>query len=152
MKNLAILSALVGATMLSTVVAAQEAPEGDYVCLITFATAEQAQNGADADALSAEYVPLEEAIQQTAENELLAYWDYTDDGYDTNAEEQEFCLTTFNPDDGDDGEANPNSAKKYAPGQVKGDGESAKDVAPGQIKGEGETGKDNAPGQEKKND
>jgi hypothetical protein len=44
-----------------------------------------------------------------------------------------------------------NSAKAFAPGQLKGDGESAKAYAPGQLKGDGESAKDHAPGQKKKN-
>lgn len=128
---------------------AQEVPDGDYVCLITFETAEEAAAGADADALSAVYVSRDEAIQLAAEsNGLSAYWDYTST-YDTNAEEQEFCLEHFNPDDGN-GQVNPNSAKDLAPGQMKGEGETGKDHAPGQLKGDGETGKDHAPGQLKK--
>jgi hypothetical protein len=44
-----------------------------------------------------------------------------------------------------------NSAKAFAPGQLKGDGESAKAYAPGQTKADGESARDNAPGQQKKN-
>ena len=105
--------------------------------------------GADADALSAVYVTRAEAEQLAAQSGgVQAFWDYSNT-YPTNAAEQEFCLDTFNPDDGD-GQANPNSAKNLAPGQMKGDGESAKDYAPGQMKGDGETGQDHAPGQLKK--
>lgn len=150
MKKLALFAAAItGAAMLSPAVMAQDAPTGDYVCLITFGSAEQAQAGADADALSAVYVSREEAEQLAAQSGgVQAFWDYSNT-YPTNAAEQEFCLDTFNPDDGD-GQANPNSAKNLAPGQVKGEGESAKDYAPGQMKGDGETGKDHAPGQLKK--
>jgi hypothetical protein len=148
MKTIAIISALAGAAMLSSAALAQDAPEGDYVCLITFATPEEAAAGADEDALSAVYVTRDEAIAAAAASGgLQAYWDYTDDGYATNADEQEFCLTTFNPDDG---EGANNSAKAFAPGQLKGEGETGKDYAPGQVKEDGETGKDNAPGQLKK--
>lgn len=150
MKKLALISAFAGAALLSTGAMAQTAPEGDYVCVISFATAEQAQAGADADALGSVYVTRTEAEQLVAASGgLQAYWDYTDAGYPTNAEEQEFCLTHFNPDDGD-GTPNANSARDFAPGQLKGDDESAKDYAPGQVKGDGETGKDHAPGQQNK--
>lgn len=54
-------------------------------------------------------------------------------------------------DELDDGEANENSAKEFAPGQLKGEGESARDYAPGQLKGDGESAKEHAPGQQKKN-
>ena len=47
-------------------------------------------------------------------------------------------------------EASNNSAKEFAPGQLKGDGESAKTYAPGQTKGEGENASDNSPGHQKK--
>ena len=50
----------------------------------------------------------------------------------------------------DDGEANENSAREFAPGQLKGDGESAREYAPGQNKEEGESAKEQAPGQQKK--
>lgn len=53
-------------------------------------------------------------------------------------------------DELDDG-ANENSARAFAPGQLKGEGESAREYAPGQTKGEGESARDNAPGQQKKN-
>lgn len=49
-------------------------------------------------------------------------------------------------DDGD------NSARKFAPGQRKEDGESAREYAPGQVKEEGESARDSAPGQQKKSD
>ena len=42
-----------------------------------------------------------------------------------------------------------NSAKAFAPGQVKGDDESAKAYAPGQTKADGESARDQAPGQQK---
>ena len=131
---------------------AQDAPTGDYVCVITFATPELAVQGNDADALGAVYVARDEADDLVAASDgSVAYWDYTDRGYPTNAEEQDFCLTHFNPDDGDGG-ASANSAKAFAPGQLKKDGETGADYAPGQNKEDGETGKDNAPGQLKKAD
>ncbi len=146
MRKFAILSAVAGFALLSSTAMAQEAPEGDYVCLITFATAEQAAAGADADALDSVYVSRDEAVRLAAEsNGLRAYWDYSAD-YPTNAAEQEFCLTHFGSDS-DDNEVPGNSARQFAPGQMKGDGESARDYAPGQVKGEGETGRDHAPGQ-----
>jgi hypothetical protein len=153
MNKLAILSALAGAAMLSGVAMAQQAPTGDYVCVITFPTPELAAQGNDADAISAVYVTRDEADDLVAASDgSVAYWDYTDQGYPTNAEEQEFCLTNFNSDDGDDDGDNSNSAKSFAPGQLKKDGETGADYAPGQIKEDGETGKDNAPGQLKKAD
>lgn len=51
-------------------------------------------------------------------------------------------------DDDDDN----NSAKEFAPGQLKEDGESAKEFAPGQVKEDGESAKESAPGQQKKSD
>jgi hypothetical protein len=44
-----------------------------------------------------------------------------------------------------------NSAKAFAPGQLKQDGESAREYAPGQNKEDGESAKEHAPGQQKKN-
>lgn len=44
-----------------------------------------------------------------------------------------------------------NSAKAFAPGQLKQDGESARDYAPGHNKEDGESAKEHAPGQQKKN-
>ena len=151
MNKLAILAAVAGATMLSSATLAQEAPTGDYVCVITFPSPELAQQGNDADALSAVYVTRDEADDLVAQSDgSVAYWDYTGQGYPTNADEQAFCLTNFNSDD--DGGANANSAKLLSPGQLKKDGETGADYAPGKIKEDGETGKDNAPGQVKKND
>lgn len=43
-----------------------------------------------------------------------------------------------------------NSAKEFAPGQLKGDDESAKTYAPGHTKEDGENASDNAPGHQKK--
>jgi hypothetical protein len=46
-------------------------------------------------------------------------------------------------------EPSGNSAKAYAPGQLKGDDESAKAYAPGQTKEDGESARDQAPGHQK---
>jgi hypothetical protein len=46
-------------------------------------------------------------------------------------------------------EPNDNSAKAFAPGQLKGDGESAKAYAPGQTKPDGGNASDQAPGHQK---
>jgi len=151
MNKPAILAAFAGAAMLSSAALAQEAPTGDYVCVITFATAELAAQGNDADALSAVYVSRDDANDLVADSGgSVAYWDYTDKGYPTNAEEQDFCLTHFNSDDGEGD--NANSAKSFASGKLKKGGETGADYAAGQIKEDGETGKDNAPGQLKKAD
>lgn len=120
----------------------------DMVCLITFSTPEETVAGADDTALSGIYLPRAEAdAQAAASGGLSAVWDYSTQ-YPDNADEQAFCEgPTFNPDDGD-GTPNPNSAKEFAPGQLKGEGESAKDYAPGHQDG---NAKDSAPGQQKKN-
>lgn len=52
----------------------------------------------------------------------------------------------------DDDEGENNSAKEFAPGQLKEDGESAREFAPGQVKQDGESAKESAPGQQKKSD
>ncbi len=134
------------ATAAPTAAMAQTAE--DMVCLITFSTPEEAIAGADDTALSGVYLTREEAeAQAAASGGLSAVWDYSVE-YPNNTDEQAFCEgPTFNPDDGD-GTANLNSAKEFAPGQLKGDGESAKDYAPGQQEGDA---KDSAPGQVKKN-
>jgi hypothetical protein len=44
------------------------------------------------------------------------------------------------------------SAKQYAPGQMKNEGESAKQYTPGQMKDEGESARDIAPGHTKDTD
>ena len=49
-------------------------------------------------------------------------------------------------------EPNENSAKAFAPGQLKGDDESAKEYAPGQTKEDGESAKEESPGQQKGGD
>lgn len=122
----------------------------DMVCVVTFGSAEEAAAGADATALSGVYLTREEAeAQAAASGGVSAVFDYSSE-YPANTDEQAFCEgSTFNPEDGSGGQAaNPNSAKEYAPGQMKGDGESAKDHAPGQQEG---AAKDSAPGQVKKN-
>ena len=65
------------------------------------------------------------------------------------------ALTEFLDDDDDDDSSggsggSDNSAKAFAPGQLKEDGESAKSLAPGQNKEDGESAKSLAPGQQKK--
>jgi hypothetical protein len=121
----------------------------DMVCLITFGSAEEAAAGADATALSGVYLTREEAeAQAAASGGVSAVFDYSTQ-YPSNDDEKTFCEgPTFNPEDGDDSAANPNSAKELAPGQMKGAGESAKDLAPGHQDGDA---KDSAPGQQKKN-
>ncbi|RYH05492.1 MAG: hypothetical protein EON57_07725 [Alphaproteobacteria bacterium] len=130
--------------------AAMAQTSSDMVCLITFGSAAEAAAGADSTALSGVYLTREEAeAQAAASGGVSAVFDYSTQ-YPNNTDEQAFCEgPTFNPDDGDDNEAaNPNSAKEYAPGQLKGKGESAKEYAPGQQDGDA---KDSAPGQQKKN-
>ena len=46
--------------------------------------------------------------------------------------------------------SNENSAREFAPGQLKGEGESAREYAPGQTKEDGESARSEAPGQQKK--
>lgn len=65
-------------------------------------------------------------------------------------EDLEEFLEELDDDDDDDGD--DNSARKFAPGQLKEDGESAREYAPGQVKEEGESARDSAPGQQKKSD
>ena len=139
-----LLSAGLLAAMVPTAVLAQSTD--DMVCLITFGTAEEAVAGADDTALSGVYLPRADAeVQAAASGGLSAVFDYSAQ-YPANSDEQPFCEgSTFNPDGG--GVANTNSAKEYAPGQMKGDGESAKDLAPGHQEGDA---KDSAPGQKKK--
>lgn len=130
------------------------AQEESFSCLITFGSVQDAIDGADATALSGEYLPTAEAEQLAADSGGLArVFDYSST-YELNADEEAFCEgPTFNPDDGDgDGNGAANSAKEFAPGQLKGDGESARDLAPGQVKGDGESAQESAPGQQKKAD
>lgn len=136
MKKLALLAAFATAAAFSTATMAQEE---DMVCLITFASAEDAVIGADATALSGEFMTRLEAEAMLDDTMLIREFD------------EEFCEgPTFNPDLRDD--EDPNSAKAFAPGQLKGEGESAKAYAPGQNKEEGESAKDLAPGQQKQAD
>jgi len=147
--NKFLLAAGLIAAVMPTAAFAQSTDE--MVCLITFGTPEEAIAGANDTAISGVYLPLADAqTQAAASGGLSAVFNYD---YSTNADEQAFCEgPTFNPDDGDGtgggGTANPNSAKEFAPGQLKGDGESAKDLAPGHQDGDA---KDSAPGQQKKN-
>jgi hypothetical protein len=65
-------------------------------------------------------------------------------------------LASYLTDDGSQSSSsvetpNENSAKAFAPGQIKKDGESARSYAPGQQKGDEQSAKDSAPGQQKKN-
>jgi hypothetical protein len=150
--NKLVLMAAVSLAALATPAVAQEE---SFSCLITFGSVEDAEAGADATALSGVYLPTADAEAEAAGSGGLAVvFDYTDQGYPTNAEEQAFCEgPTFNPDDDDgNGAANPNSAKAFAPGQLKKEGESARSLAPGQLKEDGESAKESAPGQAKKAD
>jgi hypothetical protein len=152
MKKLALVVALAAASLTSIAVAQDNGD--DMVCLITFSTPEEAAAGADDTALSGVYLPLEEAMDLAATSGGLSdFWDYSAQ-FPDNADEEAFCEgPTFNPDlDGDDGVPSPNSARDFAPGQLKGEGESARAFAPGQTKSEGESARDSAPGQQKKND
>ena len=142
MKKLAILAAFAAAAF-STATVAQD--DGDMVCLITFASAEDAAAGADATALSGEYVTRAEAEAEAGSTDTVLIRNF----------DEEFCEgPTFNPDlrDDEDGVEATNSAKAFAPGQMKGEGESAKAYAPGQNKEAGEPARDQAPGQQKKSD
>jgi len=95
----------------------------DMVCLITFGTPEEAIQGADDTALSGVYLSRAEAdAQAAASGGLSAVFDYSTNGYPNNSDEEAFCESpTFNPDDGENGGGN--SAKEFAPGKMKGDGE-----------------------------
>jgi hypothetical protein len=142
---------LLPAILFTAIAAPALAQEADSVCLVTFATAEAAAAGADDTALSGVYLPRSEAeTLAAASGGLAGVWDYSAT-YPTNAEEQAFCEgPTFNPDDDGEAAGNPNSARAFAPGQLKGEGESARDHAPGQNKEPGESARDEAPGQQKK--
>ncbi len=48
------------------------------------------------------------------------------------------------------GNGDRNSAREFAPGQLKEPGESAKEYAPGQLKEQDENARDYAPGQKKR--
>lgn len=138
MKKLALLAAFATAAVFSTATMAQEE---DMVCLITFASAEDAVIGADATALSGEFMTRLEAEAMLDDTMLIREFD------------EEFCEgPTFNPDLRDEEDEDANSAKAFAPGQLKGEGESAREYAPGQNKEEGESAKDLAPGQQKQSD
>ncbi len=143
--KLALAAAFAAASMFSTAAMAQSTD--DMVCLITFGTVEDAVVGADDTALSGVYLSRTDAETQAAASDgLSVVFDYSTE-YPNNSDEQAFCEgPTFNPDG--DGASNPNSAKEFAPGQLKEDGESAKEYAPGQQDGDA---KDSAPGQVKKN-
>lgn len=65
----------------------------------------------------------------------------------TTTDDLDEFIEELDDDDGDD-----NSARQYAPGQLKEDGESAREYAPGQMKEDGESAKESAPGQQKKSD
>jgi hypothetical protein len=152
MKRMIAAAALAFATLATPTLAQEES----FSCLITFGSVEDAQAGADATALSGEYLPTAEAQALADDSEGLArVFDYSEE-FPVNADEEAFCEgPTFNPDDGDgdgDGNGAANSARAFAPGQLKGEGESARDFAPGQMKGDGESAKDSAPGQQKKAD
>jgi hypothetical protein len=127
MKKL-LIAALVAATPLLSGAAFAQVAEPDMVCLITFGSIEDAEAGADATALSGTYLSRDQAnLLATESGGVSVVFDYSTT-YPTNADEQAFCEgATFNPD-----EDNAKSAKDYAPGQLKQDGESAKDYAPGQ--------------------
>jgi hypothetical protein len=137
MKKLALVAAFATAATLATAAMSQE---DDMVCLITFSTAAEAEAGANATALSGVFMTRAEANLQASELTLIREFD------------QELCEgPTFNPDLRDDDDAT-NSARAFAPGQLKGEGESARDYAPGQLKEDGESARDHAPGQVKKSD
>ena len=61
------------------------------------------------------------------------------------------ALAVDSPDQ-EKSEHDSQSAKQYAPGQMKDEGESAKQYAPGQMKDEGESARDIAPGHTKDTD
>lgn len=63
-------------------------------------------------------------------------------------------LTSDDDDDSSESseEPNANSARAFAPGQLKGDDESAKTYAPGQNREDGGSARDEAPGQQKGGD
>ena len=148
---------IIAATLFAALATPALAQEGSFSCLITFGSVADAQAGADATALSGEYLATAEAqALADASGGLARVFDYSST-YPNNAKEQAFCEgPTFNPDDDDDGEGNgngaENSAKAFAPGQLKEEGESARDLAPGHNKADGESAKESAPGQQKKSD
>lgn len=154
--------AIIATSLFAAFAAPAFAQEESFSCLITFGSVADAEAGADATALSGEYLTTAEAEALAAASGGLArVFDYSST-YPVNADEEAFCEgPTFNPDDDDDdddddGEGNgngaENSAKAFAPGQLKEEGESARDLAPGHNKEAGESAKEQAPGQQKKSD
>jgi hypothetical protein len=91
-----------------------------------------------------EKVEAGETCDGVAEAELLADYLAGDDD-DTSS-------SSVDPSTSSSEEPNENSAKAFAPGQIKGDDESAKIYAPGQTKEDGESAKEEAPGQQKGGD
>ena len=77
-----------------------------------------------------------------AEAELLA--DFLDGDDDDSS-----SSSVVDPSSSSSEEPNENSAKAFAPGQLKGDDESAKAYAPGQNKEDGESASDLSPGHQK---
>jgi hypothetical protein len=119
-----------------------------------FADALAAETGIAVDALPTSLVvPLDVAIAvcgvtveaggtcegTTVPAELASY-------LDDSSESSESSMSSSEPSSEED----TNSAKAFAPGQVKADGESAKAYAPGQTKADGESASSQAPGQKKK--
>jgi hypothetical protein len=153
MKKLSIIGAVAMACLAAPAFAQSEP---DMVCLITWGSVEDADDAANATALSGEYLSAEKAAEEAAESDGFArVFDYSgreDLNISNNEEEEAFCEgPTFNPDDGGN-QGEDNSAKKFAPGQEKEEGESAREKAPGHEKEEGESAKESAPGQQKKAD
>lgn len=60
--------------------------------------------------------------------------------------------SSSNPPSSEESSEPDNSAKAFAPGHLKGDGESAKQYAPGHNKGDSGNAKDQSPGHQKKAD
>ncbi len=82
-------------------------------------------------------------------NDAESLAEFLDDSDDSSSSSSESSMSSSEPESSS--EETDNSAKAFAPGQLKGDGESARAYAPGQLKGDGESAKAFAPGQQKKN-
>ena len=139
MKKLAIIAAAAALVTSPALAQNANAPGQDRVCLITWATAADAESGADATALSGKYLPRNAAEVQAAKSEgtsrVFDYSDSTQVGntgtvtITNNDEERSFCEgPEFNPtgtttplvdddeDDEDDGNGNGNGKATGNPG------------------------------------
>jgi hypothetical protein len=84
---------------------------------------------------------------------LVGFLGGEDDESSATSDDDESTSSSSDDDSSESSEEpNDNSAKAFAPGQVKGDGESAKDYAPGHTKEDGGNASDQAPGHQKGGD